>query len=226
MQVITFRDDALAELSQKGVLLVRGVLVSHFLSPDRVAPLHTSTEIEFKPRTLYKVYTGIAIDGMNNPFMLNLRAVSKLFAFGLEVKRVDIEARNEIVVYVTTMTPFKFIKNEPMFEVIPVVVAALGAESKGFLEIKAEATAGTPGTFHKESLHFKETMPDQPAVVMQHGNAEAEAAKKVADWINSDDPRGRELGTEAPGERVYAGPAVVADTGPKPKSVNEKLARL
>ncbi len=223
MVVKTFRDDAMADPAGPGKLLVRGVLVSYFLIPARIGPLNTFTEVDFKPETIYKIFTGISIDGVTDPASLSVRATSKWFKFGFEVKRVDIEDRNELVVYVTTMTPFKFIKNEPLFEVslLSAGKAVEVAEEK-FL-IKPEAPASSPGTHLKETMHVKETIP--AAAQVQSPEQVVSAEKRVADWINSPDD-GKEVAVEAqPVPREYTGPAGISNTGPKAESVvSEKLS--
>lgn len=228
MKVSTFRDDAMADVGPNGNLLVRGVLVSQFTTPARIAPLNVSTEAEFKPGVIYKIYTGLAIDDVKNPFNLTVRAVISLFKHGLEVKRVDLEERNEIVIYATTMVPFKFVKNESMFEV---AINLGGSFSIAGVEIKPESVAATPGPFQKETLHLKEVV--QAAAQAQGDPAQAASdEKKVKDWLESPDTKGKEIGVETqPVSKPFTGTAAVANTGPNASSavdakLSGKLGRL
>src|ERR1019366_475418 len=73
MKIKTFRDDALAETGRQNMLLVRGVLVSYHLATNRIAPLHSSTEIEFKAGIIYKVFTGLSIEDVRCPFDIGVQ---------------------------------------------------------------------------------------------------------------------------------------------------------
>lgn len=182
LKVTTFRDDAIAEVDKKqGCLLTRGVAVAEFLTPGRVCALGTKTEITFTPGAIYKVFTGVSITGVQSSFQLLVRPTQKMFSRGVEVKRVELGNAGEIVVYITTLESFAFVRSEFMFEL----------SKLGELSTEVEVTVA-PG---KKALSDSPPLPTvlvreqlkAPANSPQQNQNDAE---KIARWMD-DAPEGK-----------------------------------
>lgn len=206
MEVKTFRDDAQVETRPDGVLLVRGVAIEEFLAQGRVVPLGMKTEIEFKGRVIYRVYTGVSIElpaesnvegtePITNPFMLNVRTVDGLFKYGCSVERVDIRQHNEIVVYVTTQEQFKFVRNEPMFEVSLAGSGVRRSTIKVSSKEVKEAQVTVP-------MRLNEAV--QPAAVANPASI-ASDAKRVEEWLGSVDVDESKVAVAGPVQRTIQG---------------------
>lgn len=121
MKIRTFRPDAHVERHpslRPNALLMCGVIVSEFFTIGRIAPLGTKSEVEFKPNTVYEVFTGISLDGVTDPSQLVIRAPRELYKkCGLSVERVEIGDRNEIIVFVRVFDRWSFKRLQTMFEV-------------------------------------------------------------------------------------------------------------
>jgi hypothetical protein len=195
MRIQTFRDDALAEMAANGLLKIRGVLVSEFLTIGRIGPLGTKTEVDFRPGVIYKIYTGIAIDGVDSPFKINVRVSDEIFKYGANALRVEIGARNELIVYLTTLETFKFMKQSFIFEAsVASDGSILGALETASVTIEPSKSIPPPGQVYKESI----TLRDAPRPPEAEKAATADAAQRVQAWLNEPDTKGRIVGEDKP----------------------------
>jgi len=201
MEASTFRDDALVEVdNENGCLKFRGALVAEFLSPERVCALGARTELTFKPNMIYKVYTGISVDFLTTSSLFTVRPVDKLFAKGVEVKRVEFGEQDEIIVYLTTMEAFPFVKNEFMFEMYPHLNSTTDQPDIQLRKKNAKKLEKKP----LPTVVLKENQPP----VSQTANKNPE--KVVEDWLNSSDKtEGKAVPTPEVKRPPYNGPAVV-----------------
>lgn len=175
VNVKTFRDDALAE-QRNGALVIRGVMASEFISLGRIPALGARAELEFKPGTVYKVFTGIHIEGISNPAQLLVRPTLDAFKHGAKVERVSLEGPDaELVVFVSTLAPFVFVRTEPLFD-------AYLINADPVREVKVQATKATVVPSTIPQIHVRE---EQVVAAKASPEDEKTVAKKVDDWINS-----------------------------------------
>lgn len=186
MNVKLFRDDALAEVVGSS-LLVRGVRVSE-MTPNRIAIPGYKTELEFRPNTIYRVETGVSIDRVTKWSELAVRPTSDIFKHGVQVIRVEVlEQNNEIVVFMTTMAAFQFIRTTPLFEMS--IAGSAQTVTDVVLSVEKQKKESAPGL---PTIHIK-GRPDTGGSILEHLDNEKIAAanpadtKKVEDWINSGD---------------------------------------
>jgi len=195
MNIQTFRDDALAEMDTKGLLKIRGVLVGEFLTPGRIGPLGTKTEVDFRPGVIYKIYTGVAIQGIDSPFKINVRVSDEFFKFGANALRVEIGARNELIVYLTTLESFKFMKQSFIFEAsVASDGSILGALETASITLVPSKSIPPPGQVYKESVTLRDVpRPDSNKAAETH-----DAAQRVQAWLNEPDTKGKIVGEDKP----------------------------
>ena len=182
VKVETSRDGATANIDPaSGMLAVKGLLVSEFLCPGRVTSRIPKASTKMLPGTLYRVYTGV---GIAEPKLVNfaslvVRPTPKYFEKGMDVKRVDLGKKSELIIAVTVLEDVLLDKEEFMFE-----VSLLNTDKPTELAVvPTNTTADSPG-LHARTV--KDTQPPQA-----DPKAAQSDAKKVTDWLNTDDgPRG------------------------------------
>jgi hypothetical protein len=200
LKVTTFRDDAIAEVDKKqGCLLTRGVAVAEFLTPGRICALGTKTEITFTQGAIYKVYTGISIEGITSPFQLAVRPAQKMFAKGVEVKRVELGNAGEIIAYITTLENFAFVRSEFMFE-----ISRAGTPSDAVEVTVAPGKMALSDSPPLPTVRVRETL-KTAAPTPQQNKSDAE---RIAKWMD-DAPEGKVTPVQAYQRPPYEGKAEV-----------------
>jgi len=120
MKVLSLREGATAAIVD-GLFTFNGAAGSEFLNTRRTTPmLPPSHVLEVKPDTVYKIYSGLAVEvrQMAKPDVRPTLAYWR--SYGVRVERVDYEpvtdTVSELVVYITTINGFNLKPREPMFE--------------------------------------------------------------------------------------------------------------
>jgi hypothetical protein len=207
VQVETSRDGATANIDENtGMLAIKGLSVIEFLCPGRVTSKIPRSDTKLLPGTLYKVLTGVSITkpALVNFASLVVRPTPEYFGKGMDVKRVDLGKKGELIVAVTVLEGVMLEKDKYMFE-----ISLAGTEKPTGLAITATSTTEAKGILvQAKTIH--DNLPPQSAPVASQSDA-----KKVTDWLNSAEvPTGAVRPVVRPVPQAYRGNAEVkAATG-------------
>lgn len=139
-------------------VLINAASAVEFLNPRRaIPPLIPSKEQQLRTEVMYRVYTGLLIEGCTN---LPLRPTIEVFQqSGMQIHRVD-ELDGELVVYLTVIAPTRLSQNGPFFESFALAAfdldvqqgreAVSGSIATGAGTVSQEPTANNAGGIGRE----------------------------------------------------------------------------
>jgi hypothetical protein len=209
-EIKTCRDDAIMLGQTDGSALVRAVVLLEHLTPGRIRSPAPRLELTLQPGTIYCGYTGILLPVIEP---LRVRASAEAWKFGLEVLRVDFSTpkgaaphdSSELVIYFRVSTPAKYQKDMLCFEVSTAHGSLSGVKVSPGMSIPVPGLnlAIEPPTNKKYGEKPQATVAGKTAPEI----SDAEAAKKVAEWMDSPDPKGHVVSTADTATRPPLPPA-------------------
>lgn len=208
MKVLSLREGATATIVD-GLFSFTGAAGAEFLNTRRTTPmLPPSHVLEVKPDTVYKIYSGIAIEPKHTGKPQIRPTLPYWRSYGVRVERVDFEpvtdTVSEIVVYITAINGFNLKPREMMFETYATQIIA-DDDVEVFDGVLPNRAEGFVPAAKKSIQDAGARRQGDDANTAKNSNSDDEARKKLDAWLNTPDEKPGQ--TTSPGAPVGVIPA-------------------
>ncbi len=200
IKVLSLREGATAKL-EGDYFVFNGVSGTEFLNTKRTTPiLPPKHDLEIKPATIYKIYSGIAFNQSVRTALIDVRPVGDYWRqYGVHVERVEFQDVSpgiaELVVYITAMVGFVLNNRAAMFESLTLGQAGDVEIEEGELPVRAE---GFVAVAKRQIQDAGARRPGDAANTTAQEQSDEAKRKKMDDWLNSDDKPGQSVSPGAP----------------------------